>query len=142
MPLGHLGLNVASLARAKAFYDTIMPMVEFEPFFSNDTEFSYRPAGGKIGAYLFFYTALESGDYSRHQPGLQHLAFIVRTRAAVQETYSTALDWARSRSMSHGSFPSTTLATTRVSWRTRTGSWSSLSATVSERHSSLIVHKG
>jgi catechol 2,3-dioxygenase-like lactoylglutathione lyase family enzyme len=91
MPLGHLGLHVADLPRAKAFYDTVMPMVEFEPFFDSDTEFSYRPAGGKIGTYLFFYLATEAGTYSRHQPGLQHLAFIVRTKAAVHEVFDTAL---------------------------------------------------
>lgn len=91
MPLGHLGLHVAELPRAKAFYDTIMPMVEFEPFFDSETEFSYRPAGGKIGTYLFFYLATQAGTYSRHQPGLQHLAFIVRTKAAVHEVFDTAL---------------------------------------------------
>lgn len=91
MPLGHLGLNVSSLPRAKAFYDVVMPMVEFEPFLSSETEFSYRPADGKVGTWLFFYGALEAGEYSRHQPGLQHLAFIVRTRAAVHKVFDTAL---------------------------------------------------
>ncbi|WP_222719560.1 hypothetical protein [Actinokineospora xionganensis] len=91
MPLGHLGLNVASLARAKAFYDVVMPMVDFEPFFSTETEFSYRPVDGKVGTWLFFYGALEEGAYSRHKPGLQHLAFIVRTRAVVQEVFDAAL---------------------------------------------------
>jgi catechol 2,3-dioxygenase-like lactoylglutathione lyase family enzyme len=87
MPLGHLGLNVVSLPKAKAFYDALMPLVEFEPFLSSDTEFAYRPAGGKIGTYLFFYAASDEGAYSRHAPGLQHLAFMVRTRTAVRETF-------------------------------------------------------
>jgi catechol 2,3-dioxygenase-like lactoylglutathione lyase family enzyme len=92
MPLGHLGVNVASLPRAKSFYDTIMPMVEFEPFISSDTQFSYRPAEGKVGTWIFFYGALEEGTHSRHRPGLQHLAFIVRTYAAVHAAYSKALE--------------------------------------------------
>lgn len=91
MPLGHLGVNVADLARAKAFYDAIMPMLAFEPFFDTETEFSYRPAQGKIGTWIFFYGALEQGDYSRHRPGLQHLAFMVDTRAAVRDVLAAAL---------------------------------------------------
>jgi catechol 2,3-dioxygenase-like lactoylglutathione lyase family enzyme len=92
MPLGHLGLNVTSLPRAKAFYDVVMPMVEFEPFISSESQFSYRPADEKIGTWLFFYEALESQEHSRHKPGLQHLAFIVRTRAAVHGVFAAALD--------------------------------------------------
>ena len=91
MPLGHLGVNVAELARAKRFYDVIMPMLSFEPFFDTETEFSYRPAGGKIGTWIFFYGALEEGEYSRHRPGLQHLAFMVDTRQAVHEVLAAAL---------------------------------------------------
>jgi catechol 2,3-dioxygenase-like lactoylglutathione lyase family enzyme len=93
MPLGHLGINVVDLARAKAYYDELMPMLDFEPFFATDDEFSYRPADGKPGTYLFFYPALELGEYSRHRPGLQHLAFIVKTRARVQRAH----EWARDR---------------------------------------------
>ncbi len=100
MPLGHLGVNVADLARAKSFYDTIMPLLGFEPFFDRETEFSYRPAQGKVGTWIFFYKALEDGAYSRHRPGLQHLA-----------------------SMSRGSFRSITRVITRRSFRIRTGSW-------------------
>src|SRR2546423_1108934 len=92
MPLGHLGINVADLARAKTYYDALMPLVGFEPFFATDDQFSYRPAAGKPGTFLFFYPALESGDSSRHRPGLQHLAFIVKTRAAVHEAHAWAVD--------------------------------------------------
>jgi catechol 2,3-dioxygenase-like lactoylglutathione lyase family enzyme len=90
MPLGHLGVNVADLGRSKAFYDVIMPMLEFEPFFDTETEFSYRPAGGKIGTWIFFYGALEPGEHSRDRPGLQHMAFMVRTREAVHEVLAAA----------------------------------------------------
>ena len=87
MPIGHLGVNVRDVARAKAYYDALMPLLELEPFIANDGEFSYKPAAGKVGTYLFFYAALDEGDYSRHRTGLQHLAFIVRTRAAVHAVY-------------------------------------------------------
>jgi catechol 2,3-dioxygenase-like lactoylglutathione lyase family enzyme len=93
MPLGHLGVNVPDLASAKAYYDALMPLLGFEPFVANDGEFSYRPAAGKPGTYIFFYSALEPAEYSRHRPGLQHLAFIVPTRAAVH----VAHEWALSR---------------------------------------------
>ena len=91
MPLGHLGINVTDLQGAKAYYDELMPLVGFESFFVADEEFSYRPAAGKPGTFLFFYPALDGTDYSRHRPGLQHLAFIVPSRAAVRETFSWAV---------------------------------------------------
>lgn len=68
-----------------------MPLVGFEIFFATDEEFSYRPAGGKPGTYLFFYPALEDGDYSRHRPGLQHLAFMVKTREEVDRLHEWAV---------------------------------------------------
>ncbi|MEV4316291.1 VOC family protein [Actinocrispum sp. NPDC049592] len=105
MPLGHLGLNVSSLPRAKAFYDVLMPMLEYEPFFSADTEFSYRPADGKPGTYVFFYGEPMTGEYSRTLPGLQHLAFIVRTRDAVHEVYTRALDLGAESEIEPREFP-------------------------------------
>jgi catechol 2,3-dioxygenase-like lactoylglutathione lyase family enzyme len=93
MPLGHLGINVPDLARARAYYDTLMPLLGFAPFVSKPGEFSYRPADGKMGTYLFFYAAQDEGDYSRHRPGLQHLAFIVKTRAEVHAAH----EWAQER---------------------------------------------
>jgi catechol 2,3-dioxygenase-like lactoylglutathione lyase family enzyme len=92
MPLGHLGVNVPDLARARAYYDALMPLLGFEPFISDANQFSYRPAGGKVGTYLFFYPAQEDGDYSRHRPGLQHLAFIVMTQADVHAAHEWALE--------------------------------------------------
>ena len=34
MPLGHLGLNVRDLTRAKAYYDKVMPLLGYEDFLS------------------------------------------------------------------------------------------------------------
>ncbi|MEO3782197.1 VOC family protein [Actinocorallia sp. B10E7] len=85
--IGHIGINVPDLSAAKAYYDEIMPLLGFEEFFSAEDEFSYRPANGKPGTFLFVYPALESGDYSRHRTGLQHLAFMVKTRSAVEAVH-------------------------------------------------------
>ena len=81
--LGHLGLNVPDLGEARLYYDEIMPLLGFETFLSTDDEFAYKPAGGKRGTYVFFYQAQQSGEFSRERSGLQHLAFVVPSRAAV-----------------------------------------------------------
>jgi catechol 2,3-dioxygenase-like lactoylglutathione lyase family enzyme len=91
MPIGHLGLNVYDLVAAKAYYDALMPQVSFEPFFDDQRQFSYRPAGGKIGTLLFFYLADQPG-YDRHHEGLQHMAFMVKTRAEVDSVFAWAMD--------------------------------------------------
>jgi catechol 2,3-dioxygenase-like lactoylglutathione lyase family enzyme len=91
MPLGHIGINVPDLATARAYYDALMPLLGYEPFRTTDDEFSYRPVDGRTGTYLFFYPALEDGSCSRHRPGLQHLAFILRTRDAVHRAHDWAL---------------------------------------------------
>ena len=83
--LGHLGINVPDLVAAKQYYDRLMPHLGFEEFLSAADEFAYRPANGKRGTYLFVYGATEVSDYSRHRTGLQHLAFIVPTRSAVDD---------------------------------------------------------
>ena len=90
MPIGHLGLNVHDIDAAKAYYDVLMPQVGFEPFIADDRQFSYRPIGGKIGTWLFFYEA-DAGGYDRHREGLQHLAFIVKTRTEVDQLHAWAL---------------------------------------------------
>jgi catechol 2,3-dioxygenase-like lactoylglutathione lyase family enzyme len=93
MPLGHLGMNVRDVAGARAYYDRLMPLIDFVPFVSDDDHFSYRPANDKPGTFVFFYRALEAGAYSRHRPGLQHLAFMARTRAQVHQVH----EWARAQ---------------------------------------------
>jgi catechol 2,3-dioxygenase-like lactoylglutathione lyase family enzyme len=86
--LGHLGLNVPDLKTAKAYYDQLMPLLGFTPFFVAEDEFSYRPGDGKPGTFIFFYPESESGPgYSRHRPGLQHLAFMVASRTAVRAVH-------------------------------------------------------
>jgi len=92
MALDHMGINVPDVASAREYYDALMPLVGFEPFMSGPDWASYAPADGN-GTQLFFYTAQEGGAYSRHRPGLQHLCFLVPTRAEVRAAY----EWARAR---------------------------------------------
>jgi catechol 2,3-dioxygenase-like lactoylglutathione lyase family enzyme len=89
--LGHLGINVPDLAVAKSYYDELMPLVGFTTFFSAGDEIAYRPAGGKPGTFLFLYPAAADTGYSREAPGLQHLAFMVKTRSAVRAVHEHAL---------------------------------------------------
>jgi catechol 2,3-dioxygenase-like lactoylglutathione lyase family enzyme len=85
--LGHLGLNVSDLDAAQTYYDELMPMLGFEVFFAAADEFSYRPAEGKPGTFIFFYPATSRSLYSREQTGLQHLAFILASRSAVRAVH-------------------------------------------------------
>ena len=90
--LGHIGINVPDLAAARRYYDEIMPMFGYEIFLSADDQFAYIPAGGKRGTAVFLYPALEPGTYSRHAPGLQHLAFTVPTRSAVRAVHARVVE--------------------------------------------------
>lgn len=87
MALGHLGVNVEDLGSAKTYYDALLPLMGYEPFIDDSDQFAYRPVEGKPGTYLFFYPASEVGLYSRNRVGLQHLAFMVKSRSAVREVH-------------------------------------------------------
>lgn len=89
--LDHLGINVPDLNAAKDYYDVMMPLLGFEPFFATDKEFSYQPAGGKPGTRIFFYSAPDESNYSRRHVGLQHLAFRARSRSEVDTAFSKAV---------------------------------------------------
>jgi catechol 2,3-dioxygenase-like lactoylglutathione lyase family enzyme len=85
--LGHLGINVTDLAAARIYYAALMPLVGFEPFLDDDDQFAFRPAAGRPGTYLFFYPATDPTAYSRESTGLQHLAFMVKSRSAVEDVH-------------------------------------------------------
>lgn len=88
MPIEHIGLGVPDVEAAKAYFDELMPLVGFQPCFGN----GYCPDDFQ-GAQLFLYEAGEAQDYSRHDVGLQHLAFLVSSRAEVHRVH----DWALNR---------------------------------------------
>ncbi len=92
--LGHIGINVPDLDTARRYYGAVMPLVGFETFLDADDEIAYRPMAGKPGTYLFFYPSVEQSRYSRHQTGLQHLAFMVRTRSDVGVVHAAVSDLA------------------------------------------------
>src|ERR1700733_6730165 len=86
--IGHMGLNLSDLGEATAYYDELMPLLGYEPFFPSEGPSAYMPAAGGRGAYLFLYQALQPGAYSRDAAGLQHLAFVVPTRSAVRAVHT------------------------------------------------------
>jgi len=87
MPIEHIGLGVPDVDAAKEYFDELTPMVGFEPCFGN----GYCPKDFQ-GAQLFLYQARGAQDYSRHDVGLQHLAFLVSTRADVHRVHQWALN--------------------------------------------------
>lgn len=89
--IGHLGLNVSDLAGAADRWLSFAPLLGMEANHLDSTSFSLRPAEGRKGAYLFFYEA-EMGRHDARTPGLQHLAFAVRTRTAVDRVHAEAID--------------------------------------------------
>jgi len=82
---------MSDLAAAKRYYDEFVPLVGFELFFSADDRFAYRPAAGKPSTFLFFYPASGRGAHDREAVGLQHLAFMVRTRSQVRAVHGLAV---------------------------------------------------
>jgi catechol 2,3-dioxygenase-like lactoylglutathione lyase family enzyme len=89
--LGHVGLNVPDLAGAQAYYDDLLPLLGLEMFLASDDQCAYKPAGGKPGTYVFFYPAADATPYSCDKTGLQHLAFMVKTRGDVDRVHRHVL---------------------------------------------------
>jgi len=92
--LGHVGINVPDLDAARRYYSAIMPLVGFEFYLDADDQFAYRPMAGKPGTYLFFYRSAGRSRYSRHQAGLQHIAFMVRPCSAVNTVHTVVAELA------------------------------------------------
>ena len=90
--IDHIGLGVPDLAAAKQYYDELMPVLGLKQWFPTtpDGIFNFGPDGAR-GPQIFFYQALEPTEYSRHNTGLQHIGFMVQTRAIVREAYEWAL---------------------------------------------------
>jgi len=42
-----------------SYYDSLMPLLGFEPYLMAVDQFAYRRLGGKPGTYIFFYPALD-----------------------------------------------------------------------------------
>ena len=89
--IDHIGIGVPDLAAAKQCYDELMSVLGLREWFETGPEgpLNYGPDGA-LGTQLFFYQA-EPGTYSRGQPGLHHLAFLVASRTVVRDAHR----WAR-----------------------------------------------
>lgn len=92
--IDHIGIGVPDLVAAKRYYDELMPILGLTQWFPTTPvgEFNYGPDGAR-GPQLFFYQAREPSTHSRHGTGLQHLSFLVASRAIVREAH----EWARSQ---------------------------------------------
>src|SRR5688572_27844502 len=90
--IDHIGIGVPDLVAAKQYYDELMPVLGLTAWFPTapDGTFNYGPAGAR-GTQVFFYQAIEAGDYSRHRTGLQRLCFLVASRAVVREAHQWAV---------------------------------------------------
>ena len=90
--IDHVGIGVPDLARARQYYDELVPILGLKQWFKTEGSFNYGPDGAR-GTQVFFYQAAEPGTYSRLRVGLQHIAFAVESRSIVREAY----EWARAR---------------------------------------------
>jgi catechol 2,3-dioxygenase-like lactoylglutathione lyase family enzyme len=91
--IDHIGIGVPDLAATKQYYDELMAILGLREWFATGPggPLNYGPDGDR-GSQLFFYQA-EPGTYSRRQPGLHHLGFLVESRTVVREAHA----WARAR---------------------------------------------
>ena len=91
--IGHVGVNVPDLARARTYYAAIMSLVGFEVFLDAADQVAYRPVDAKPGTYLFLYPAADGqAGFSETRPGLQHLAFMVPRRRDVRHIHRTVTE--------------------------------------------------
>ena len=91
--IDHIGIGVPDLAAAKRYYDGLMQVIGLKEWFKTGTDgrFNYGPDGAQ-GSQLFFDASRANDKYSRlGYPGLQHLAFVVESRAIVREAHAWAL---------------------------------------------------
>ena len=89
--IDHIGIGVPDLGAAKRYYDGLMPILGLREWFpADEDQFNYGPDGAR-GPQVFFYRALEPSPYGRHGTGLQHLSFMVESRAIVHEAHEWAV---------------------------------------------------
>ena len=91
--IDHIGIGVPDLAAAKRYYDELMPILGLTQWFPTTAsgEFNYGPDGAR-GTQVFFYQALEpESAHSRRAVGLQHLSFMVTSRATVRAAHEWAI---------------------------------------------------
>ena len=90
--IDHIGIGVPDIAAAKRYYDSLMSILGLKQWFAIKPggPFNYGPDGAR-GPQVFFYQARETGINSHRRAGLQHLAFMVQSRAIVREAHQWAV---------------------------------------------------
>ena len=90
--IDHIGIGVPDLAATKRYYDDLMPRLGLRAWFPTTEagELNYGPDGA-LGTQVFFYRALQPDEHSRHATGLQHLSFMVASRAIVDDVHEWAV---------------------------------------------------
>jgi glyoxylase I family protein len=93
LPLHHLDLNVFELERSRTFYDPLLTQLGYRRV---DYSTPGEPEGfdwlapEKLGRFsIGLYPASCRAAYSRHSPGIHHIAFAAPTRMAVDDLYQT-----------------------------------------------------
>ena len=82
--LHHLELYVRDLERSSEFWGWLLTELGYEPFQEWDEGISWRPVGEPSGAYVALVLAPDgAGDLDRRSVGVNHVAFSVATREAV-----------------------------------------------------------
>ncbi len=72
---GHIGLNVSNLGRSKAFYQQVFGFQIVTESEAEERKFALLGEEGNVVLTLW---QQSTGSFSRNQPGLHHLAFMVK----------------------------------------------------------------
>src|SRR5215472_6353125 len=94
-PVHHLDLNVLDLQRSRTFYDRLLMQLGYRRVdYSSPGElegFDWL-APDHLGRFsVGLYPASDATAYSRHTPGVHHIAFAAPTRIAVDDLYHTLI---------------------------------------------------
>jgi len=94
-PLHHLDLNVSELQRSRTFYDRLLTQLGYRCV---DYSSPGEPEGfdwlapDNLGRFsIGLYPARNGIAYSRHTPGMHHIAFAAPTRTAVDDLYQALI---------------------------------------------------
>src|SRR5258708_39389815 len=87
--LNHLELTVNDLAKSRAFYDRLLPLLGYRLLFEEKDSFGYKAADGMK---LFFAQARERSKFNRYRVGLHHLAFEAPDRAFIDGVHAKLVE--------------------------------------------------
>ena len=91
--LDHVYVAVSDFARSEAFYDRLMAFLGFR---KGDKRIAGEPHAHYVNRVLQYSirpARAGRGGHDPYRPGLHHLCFQVKDRAAVDEVYATLASW-------------------------------------------------